>query len=85
MKVGIAYVRLILLKIYELHRNQPREDCTFIMGLSEVNLRCLEIKAHLLQPTVYNWLSCSVVHITARFVKDGFSTALIMWRLNIHT
>lgn len=85
MKVGIAYVHLMLLRICELHKNQPREDCTFSMGLSEVNLRCLEIQARMLKPTVYNWHLCSVVHITTRFVKDGFSTALIMWRLNTHT
>jgi hypothetical protein len=72
----------MLLSICELHKNQPREDCTFIMGLSEVNLRCLEIQARLLKPKVYNWRSCFVVHITKQFVKDGFSTALIMWRLN---
>jgi hypothetical protein len=84
MKVGIAYIHVMLLRICELHNNQPREDCTFIVGLSEVNLRYLKIQARLVKPTVYNWLSCSVVHITTRFVKDVFSTALIMWRLNTH-
>jgi len=55
------------------------------MGLSEVNLRCLEIQAHLMKPTVYNWRSCFVVHITTQFVKDSFLTALIMWRLSTRT
>lgn len=84
MKVGIAYVHIMLLRIFELHKNQPREDCTFIMGLGEVNLRCLEIQARPVKLTVYNWRSCSVVHITTRFVKDDFSTRLIMWCLNTH-
>jgi hypothetical protein len=77
MKVGITYVHIMLLRIFELYKNQPKEECTFIVDLSEVNLRYLEIQARLMKPTIYNWLSYSVVHITSQFVKDGFSNALI--------
>jgi hypothetical protein len=77
MKVGITYVHIMLLRIFELHKIQSKEECTFIIDLSEVNLRYLEIQARLIKPTVYNWLSCSVVHITSQFVKDGFPSALI--------
>lgn len=50
MKFGIADVHVMLLRICGLHKNQPKEDCAFLMGLSEVNLRvCLEVTARLVK------------------------------------
>jgi hypothetical protein len=64
MKFGIAavHIHVMLLRICDLHINQPREDCTKIMGLSDVALRvCLEIQACLVKPSCVNGIELAFI------------------------